>query len=77
MHGSVVTVWLHLSLAQLHSLIIHTLIGRDVDKAFKRLNPRCCINMSNMHIVYVLILSLRWCTCIFSSSFLPLALQFS
>lgn len=42
---SIVAVRVALSLAQLHSLIIHPLICRDVDKAFKQLNP-CCINMS-------------------------------
>lgn len=36
------------SLAQLHSLITHPLIGQDVDKAFKQLNP-CCINMQYAH----------------------------
>lgn len=46
-------VCLALSLAQLHSLIIHLLIGHGVDKAFKLLNP-CYNNMSNMHMVYVL-----------------------
>lgn len=56
-------VWLRLSLAQLHSLITQPLIGQDVDKAFKQLNPPC-INISNMHIVYVLILSLKWSACI-------------
>ncbi len=59
---SIVAVWLALSLAQLHSLITPPLIGQDVDKTFKRLNPHG--NMSNMHMVYVLILSLRWSTCI-------------
>lgn len=58
-----VAVWLASSLAQLHSLITHPLIGQDVNKAFKQLNPGC-INMRIMHIVYVLILSLRWSTCI-------------
>lgn len=62
-HRSAAALLFALSLVQLHSLIIHTLIGRDVDKAFKQLNP-CCINMNNMHIVYVLILSLCWRACI-------------
>ena len=62
-HRSILAVWLALSLAQLHSLITHTLIGQNVDKAFKQLNPRC-INMRSMRIVYVLILSLRWSACI-------------
>lgn len=67
-HSSIVAVWLALSLAQLHSLITHPLIGQDVDKAFKPLNP-CCINMSNMHIVNVLILRLRWSTCMLRLAF--------
>lgn len=67
-HSSIVAVCLALSLAQLHSLITHPLIGQDVDKAFKPLNP-CCINMSNMHIVNVLILSLRWSTCMLRLAF--------
>lgn len=41
-------VWLAFSLAQLHSLITYPLIGRDVDKAFKQLNPRC-INEQYAH----------------------------
>lgn len=36
-------------------LITHLLSGRDVDKTFKSLNPRC-INMDNMHMVNVFIL---------------------
>lgn len=52
-------VWFALSLAQLHSLITRPLIGQAVDKAFKQLNPHC-INISNMLIVYVLILRLEW-----------------
>lgn len=63
-HRSAAALQFALSLAQLHSLIIHPLIGRDVDKAFKQLNP-CCINMNNMHIVYVLIRSLCCNACIY------------
>lgn len=62
-HRSIMAVWFTLSLARLHGLIIRLLIVGDVDKAFKLLNP-CCINMSRIHIVYVLILCQRWSTCI-------------
>lgn len=53
--GSITVVRLALSLAQMHSLITHLSSGRDVDKTFKTLNPRC-INVDNMHMVNVLIL---------------------
>lgn len=53
---SITVVRLALSLAQLHSLITHLSSGWDVDKTFKPLNPRC-INMDNMHMVNVSILS--------------------